>query len=186
MSLSNPKNIQEALSRLPNRDHTLYKKKEPTIENLAHYREWLEEIILTAPVEVLDERVIRLTLDELELMEQTSFARNPNSQLLFYWSTITDESPWAEVLNENLKDDDAYTFWRISMANLQPEFISTIVFIERCDRYTEDPKRFRDRNIYIVVTSQEELTDLFNHLTPLEGNIPEFLLNTVSWSHISV
>lgn len=185
MSLSEPVSVEDALNRLPTRQHHLY-NRDKAIEPLAHYREWMEEILFTSPDKTFEERVMELTLEELTLMEQTSFARSKRGHIVIGWATVVNESPWAEILNRSAKDDDCNGFWRLSLAQVQPKSESQrmIVFIEKCDDYDLGEPNFGAQTVVnLAIASRKELSDLFGILCenrlPLVGDVTGFLYGAV-------
>lgn len=185
MSLSPSSTSDLAIARLPTRSHPLY-QTDVSIEHLAHIKDWLDEMIMLAPLYPLEERVMYLTRDEIKLMEQTSFERNHINQIIFNWSTIPNDSIWAESLNSSTKFDNCYSYWRISFATPQPDVPISIIFIERCQSFNSSNVRFDETtDSFIAITTREELEVLFNNLsrtgnTPIKGDMDDFISQMAS------
>ncbi|KKP70444.1 MAG: hypothetical protein UR69_C0006G0007 [Candidatus Moranbacteria bacterium GW2011_GWE2_35_2-] len=186
MTLWDPENIVSALERFPTDKHPLF-ETDISISNLARYRDWLINCLLYAPLIPLEERVMDLTSDEFQLMEKTALERDPKNQITFNWSTISQDSPWLEILGTNpKKEDDCYAYWRISYASIQPQFPCAVVFIERGSYFNNGEPNFNEYTTpSIAITSKEELTNLFESFTPNNSNTQEdihtFLEKAPSW-----
>jgi len=120
LTFGKPETVEQALLRLPDRTHPLY-EKDQVIEHLAHFKEWFIETylqIMGGRLARLDNRFAPLTVEEIIIMKNLSFARD---KVLFTanWNFVPKTLyPWYKLYPT---EDNEYRWWQVSEMLPQPK-----------------------------------------------------------------
>lgn len=186
MSLCPPENIEEAIERLPQKDHPLI-DDDLAIAYLYECRESIEQAVRFGPENVdIGFRIVDLDSDEFRLMEQTSFYKDPKNSLDFGWAKLEPESIWSfELGHPNIYKRLEYAYWKITNALPSKNEDYRIVFIESDSqvRHHQDIiRRNNDNRIMLAILSVEELTEIIDLIHGLdrctEGDVKSFIEGT--------
>lgn len=115
LEFGRPVDSDQAFLRLPTNDHPLY-GSDTAIEHLAHLCLTLYELqsLDLTPEQLrqicLDDRLVSLSLEDIQLMEKVSFRRNGLIALAQH-EYIQSQNPWSLYLPSG---DNGYRWWKVT------------------------------------------------------------------------
>lgn len=181
MSLFPPKSIEEAVERLPEKDHPL-RDNDFAIWYLCECRKIIDRAIHMGPKNLeIQYRIIDLDLEEYCLMKQTSFREDPHNNLVFGWVSLQTSSIWGWELNDPTKSPNHHAYWKISKTLPRGKEGYRIVFIESDSKfnYGGGDKRDGYTRRMLAILSKEELAELVGELGGqdrcVEGDVNSFV-----------
>lgn len=111
-----PKDFLQAMIRLPERNHLLY-KSDQVIEHLTHIGERLSELLVLSVLEPeelenlpLEGRLIPVNLEDLAYLERISFRRNPAPVINAEHEYLEKGSVWGDFY---FQDSNDYGWWDV-------------------------------------------------------------------------
>lgn len=170
LEFGKPRDIAQALLRLPSRQHPDYVKTGGPIEHLTYFKEHLEETIslIKKGIEITPKMTwIPLELDDMKLLEKVSFYRSSKPIITADWVTIQRENSWALLLPRD--DDEEYRWWQITQMRPSlglPDEMK-LICVETNTRFMGERVNYRYNELSVFdffVVKPEELQNLCEEL----------------------
>ena len=112
-----PQTAEQALIRLPTRNHSLYQSDE-VFQHVTHFGERLIELQVLQAIDPeffqdlsLEDRLIPLTAADIHFIGRLSFRISEPGITIAQWEFIRPKTDWGQILPSG---DDCYRWWKIS------------------------------------------------------------------------